>query len=63
MENWRDRQLKIEGKIGGFSMEKLLYFADFLKVDVTAYKNKGRRALPKKLRDEFETLVKQHEHK
>lgn len=41
----------------------LLDFADFLKVDVTVYQNKGQRALAKKIRDEFENVVEQHENK
>lgn len=63
MEDLEDRQLEIEGKICGFSKEKLFEFAEFLKVDVSDYHNKGRRALAKKLRDEFENVLEQHENK
>ncbi|KAK3732682.1 hypothetical protein QZH41_000847 [Actinostola sp. cb2023] len=56
-------QLEIEGKFCGFSVEQLIDFAEFLKVDITDCKDKGRRVLTKKLREEFDKLVEEHEDK
>ncbi|KAK3751382.1 hypothetical protein QZH41_002573 [Actinostola sp. cb2023] len=56
-------QLEIEEKFCGFSVEQLIDFAEFLKVDITDCKDKGRRVLTKKLREEFDKLVEEHEDK
>ena len=58
-----DLQLEIEGMICGLSTDKLGDVAEHLKVDITAYTNKGRRVLAKKLREEIDKLVEEHEDK
>ena len=58
-----DLQLEIEGLICGLSTEKLGDLGEYLKVDITADKNKGRRVLAKKLREELDKLVEEHEDK
>jgi len=61
MEVLENLHLEVEEKICQFSVEKLKDLAEYLKMDVSANVEKGRRALARNIREEFDKLVEQHE--